>query len=386
MPIVRDVLAVCCCCALAYYVLATVAGLLFSGRPRKPVQIPNPAPSVALIKPLHGWDEELAANLRSFMELDYPNPEYVFGISGDDDPARLAIDGMRRGFPGARIAQTVGDEPATNRKVGKLMRMLRQPPASEILVMSDADVRVDRDYLKRLVAELSEGEHIGMVTCVYKGAAPAGSLGARLEASFINTDFTPTAILSYYLEPMRHAFASTVAIRQSTLASVGGMDSVKNSYGDDFALARRVCAAGYRIVLSSSIVTMVTEKMTFRDFWSHQMRWAKVDRKIRPVSQMRMLINGPFWALLLLVVSGGAWPWVALALATLAGRTGMTAITLRKVLRLPAKLADVLLSLPKDLLMQIIWFRSLAGGTVEWRGRKLRLGPSGEMEEVPRRP
>lgn len=376
-------LAVCCCCALAYYALATAAGLLFSRRSWKPVQIPNPAPGVALIKPLHGWDEELAANLRSFMELDYPNPEYVFGISGDDDPARAAVDEMRRGFPDARIAQTVGDEPASNRKVGKLMRMLRRPPASEILVMSDADVRVDRDYLERLVAELDEDEQVGMVTCVYKGAAPAGSLGARLEASFINTDFTPTAILSYYLEPMRHAFASTVAIRQATLAAVGGMDSVKNAYGDDFALARRVAAAGYRIVLSSSIVTMVTEKMAFGDFWSHQMRWAKVDRKIRPVSQMRMLINGPFWAVLLLLVSGGGWPWLALALATLAARASMTAITLRKVLRLPAKLADVFLSLPKDILMQVIWFRSLAGDTVEWRGRKLRLGSSGEMEETP---
>lgn len=383
MLIVRDVFAVCCCCALAYYALATAAGLLFSRKSAKPARLPDPAPGVALIKPLHGWDEELAANLHSFMELDYPNREYVFGISADDDPARVAVDEMRQCFPAARITQTVGDEPATNRKVGKLMRMLRQPPASEILVMSDADVRVDRDYLKRLVAELTADERAGMVTCVYKGAAPAGGLGARLEASFINTDFTPTAILSNYLEPMRHAFASTVAIRQSTLAAVGGMESVKNSYGDDFALARRVCAAGYSIILSSSIVTMITEKMPFRDFWNHQMRWAMVDRKIRPISQARMLINGPFWALLLLLVSGGGWPWVALALGTLAARAGMTAITLRNVLRVPSNLADVPLALLKDILMQAVWIRSLGGDTVEWRGRKLRLSSSGEMEEVP---
>lgn len=317
------------------------------------------------------------------MELNYPNREYVFGITTEDDPARIAVDEMGRCFPDARITQTVGDEPAANRKVGKLMRMLRQPPASEILVMSDADVRVEQDYLKRLVAELNEDERVGIVSCIYKGAAPAGSLGARLEASFINTDFTPTAILSYYLEPMRHAFASTVAIRQSTLAAVGGMESVKNAYGDDFALARRVCAAGYRIVLSSSIVTMVTEKMTFRDFWNHQMRWAMVDRKIRPISQARMLTNGPFWALLLLLVSGGGWPWIALALAALAARAGMATVSLRHVLRSPAKLSDVALTLLKDLLMQAVWLRSLIGNTVEWRGRKLRLNTSGEMEEVP---
>lgn len=383
MLVVRDIFAFCCCCSLAYYVLTVAAGLLFARRGSKlPAATPT-APSAALLKPLHGSDDELATNLRSFMELDYPNREYIFGVTDEDDPARAVVEAIRRGYPDARITTTVGDEPATNRKVGKLLRMLRQPPASEVLVMSDADVRVDRDYLRRVMAELESNPQNGMVTCVYKAIAPAGGLGARLEASFLNTDFAPTAILSYFLEPMRHAFAATVAIRQATLTAVGGLKSVKNCYGDDFALARRVAAAGCKIVLSSSIVTMVTERMAFREFWSHQLRWAMVDRKIRPVSQFRMLINGPFWALLLLFASGLSLPWIALAVATLAARLAMAALTYQRVLRLRVKLADLALTLVKDIIMQAVWLRSLAGSTVEWRGRKLRLTSSGQMEEVP---
>lgn len=383
MAVLRDVFIVCCCCSMGYYLLATVAGLRFARRAARPPALPAALPGVALIKPMHGYDGELTANLRTFMELDYAKKEYVFGASSEDDTALRAVEEIKRAYPAARIKQSVGDEPSANRKVGKLMRMLREPPESEILVMSDADVRVDRDYLRRLVAEIESDEKIGMVTCAYKGVAPQGGLGARLEANFINTDFTPTAILSYYLEPMRHAFASTVAIRQGTLKEVGGLGAVKNSYGDDFALARRVASAGYKIVLSSSIVTMVTEKMPFRDFWDHQMRWAMVDRKIRPISQARMLINGPFWALLLVVASDFRWPLVVLALATLAARLGMAALTFRRVLRLPVRLGELFLTPVKDILMQAVWVRSLTGDTVEWRGRKLRLLPTGEMEEVP---
>lgn len=379
---IRDVLFVFCCCSIVYYLLATAAGLLFSRRAGKSPALPAELPGVALLKPLHGYDDNLSANLRSFMALDYPKKEYIFGITAEDDPALRALNEIKRDYPEARISQTVGDEPSTNRKVGKLLRMLKRPPESGILVMSDADVRVDRDYLHRLVGELEADGKTGMVTCVYKAIAPQGSPGARLEANFINTDFAPTAILSYFLEPMRHAFASTVAIRQSTLKEVGGLEAVRNSYGDDFALARRVSSKGYKIKLSGSIVTMVIEEAPFRDFWGRQMRWAMVDRKIRPISLARVLINGPFWALLLLLASGFGWLWLAMVTVTVAARLAMTAITLRQVLRLPVHLADLLLTPLKDILMQAVWFRSLVGNTVEWRGRKLRLLPTGEMEEV----
>jgi ceramide glucosyltransferase len=382
LTLLRDFFLFGCCASLIYYLLVWATGILFSRRAAKTPPLLADPPTVALLKPLHGWDEHLLPNLKSFMDLDYPDKEFIFGITTEDDPAVSALDEIRRLYPEARITETVGEEVSTNRKVGKLLRMLRQPPSSEILVMSDADVRVDRDYLRRIVVELDGEKKIGMVTCVYKAIAPQNTFGAKLEALFINTDFTPTAILSYYLEPMRHAFASTVAIRQSVLKEAGGLEAVKNSFGDDFALARRVAAQGYRIRLSSSIVTMVMEKLTFREFWDHQLRWARVDRKIRPLSLARMLINGPFWALMLLLASGFGMPWLAVAGLTLAARLGLTAWTYAAVLRLPARLSELLLVPLKDLLMQIVWLASLQGDTVEWRGRKLRLLPTGEMEEI----
>ena len=381
MAIIRDVAFLCACVSIVFYVMTAVASFFFIRRAARPHPLPSDPPSVALLKPLHGYDQDLAANLESFLDLDYPNKEYIFGVTSEYDPALPVLNHIERQYPGARIMRTTGDEPSVNRKVGKLLRILRQPPASEILVMSDADVRVEPDYLRRIVAEITASDKIGMVTCTYRGIASRGSLGARLEALYINTDFTPTAILSYYIEPMRHAFAATVAIRQRTLEQAGGLEAVKNSFGDDFALARRVAAAGFRIELSSSIVSMMTERMSLRDFWDHQMRWARVDRKIRPTSLARMAINGPFWALALMLASGFSFPAAVVGIAVLASRLSMAAWISRGVLRLPLRFADLVLTPVKDLIMQAVWLASLGGDTVEWRGRKLRLLSTGEMEE-----
>ena len=236
-----DFLVVCCCCSLAYYVLVTVAGLLFVRSARRFSPTVSGRPTVAILKPLLGWDEGLTENLASFVNQSYPAKDLVFGINSTDDLARRAVETVRLNYPSAKITETVGDEPSSNRKVGKLLRMLRNTPPVDILVMTDADARVDHDYLARVISELTQNNGVGMVTCASKAIAPAGSLGARLEASFINTDFTPVAFLSYYLEPTRYALAATIAVRQDTLKEIGGLESVRNRYGDDFALAHNAC-------------------------------------------------------------------------------------------------------------------------------------------------
>jgi ceramide glucosyltransferase len=381
--IAGDFLLVCCCSSLAYYVLVTLAGLVFARSARRVSPVISGRPSVAILKPLLGWDEALTENLASFIIQTYPAKDLVFGVNSTDDLAGRAVETVRLNYPSARITETVGYEPSSNRKVGKLLRMLKNTPSADILVLTDADARVDRDYLARVISELTEDNQVEIVTCTSKAVAPAGSLGGRLEASFINTDFTPVAFLSYYLEPTRYALAATIAIKQETLKEIGGLESVRNCYGDDFALAQRAIAKGYQIRLSSSIVTTTVGEMSLRDFWTRQTRWAIVDRRIRPVSQIRLLINGPFWAsLILLLAPFVPTAYVFVALTTIAARLAMAAIFSKQVFRLPARTADIALTLVKDLIMQGVWIRSLIGNTVEWRGRKLYLLPNGEMQEV----
>src|SRR5207247_3796751 len=75
-----------------------------------------------------------------------------------------------------------------NIKVSNLAQMAREAKY-DILVVSDSDIRVPSDYLRRVVAPLSDS-NVGLVTCLYRGVA-SGTLGARLASFGISREFIP---------------------------------------------------------------------------------------------------------------------------------------------------------------------------------------------------
>ena len=64
---------------------------------------------------------------------------------------------LRAPYQFANMTVTVGDEPGcSNRKIAKLIRMAeRASDKTDIFVLSDADISVEPDHLKRVVAELT---------------------------------------------------------------------------------------------------------------------------------------------------------------------------------------------------------------------------------------
>jgi ceramide glucosyltransferase len=372
----------CLYSSLGYYVAACLAGLRFAlESAASPKPLPERPPSVLLLRPLHGFSEQMLENVRNLLDVDYPNKKFVFGATSEHDGSALIAREIERDHPPFDVVATIGQSRAGNPKVGKLLWMLGRAPQAEILVMSDADGAVRRDHVRRLVGELAE-ERVGLVTCIYCGRPAVGDVGARLEALFINTDFAPIAILSKYLESARHAYASCIAMKKSVLDSIGGLEAVKDCFGDDLVLGRKVADAGYRIKVSTALVIMTTEEKTVFDFWRHQLRGWRVDRRIRPISLGRILINGTFWACALLAIGGLSAANLKLAAGTLAARLIMTAFMTLLVFRLPLKLGDLFLVLFKDLLLAGIWAASLIGNTVEWGGRQRRLTADGKMQEV----
>ena len=124
-----------------------------------------------------------------------------------------------------------------------------------------------------------------------------------MEALFINTDFAPQVILAEALEPMHYALGATIAVKREALEAIGGFRALKDLLADDFHLGSKVAEAGYKIELSSSIVTVACEDHDFADFWHHQLRWARTYRHVRPLSLATIFIHGPFWALMYIIAN-----------------------------------------------------------------------------------
>jgi len=369
--------------SMFYYAAATLAAIRFSKRASSPLPpLPKVPPRVAVLKPLHGSTNSLAANLVSFLEIAYPRVEFYFGVESYEDAAAEIPVALRQRYQYANITLVIGEEPnCSNRKIAKLVKMADRADKAEVFVLSDADVSVERDYLKRIVGELMSDEKIGIVTCAYR-ARPGGSFASRLEALYVNTDFVPQILLAEMFEPMHYALGATIAIKRQVLEAAGGFRAVKNMLADDFYLGNFVNSQGYEIKLSDSIVTLTCEEKSFADFWHHQLRWARTYRTVRPISIATILMHGPFWALVLLAVTRGSAAAFAALVLVVAARLAMSAAIVGRVLKMPELLSSLWLVPFKDLIMTGVWFGSLLSNKVMWAGRQFKVIRGGAMREV----
>jgi ceramide glucosyltransferase len=372
------------CISVGYYAATMAAAWRFRRRvATQPRPLPKIAPRVTLLKPLHGVTDSLPDDLLSFMEVDYPRKEYLFGVSSYEDPAAQIALAFKPRYQFAQITLCVGRDPsAANRKVGKLIKMVPRASRPDVFVLSDADIAVEPDYLRRVVGDLYADEKIGLVTCAYCAQPARPDLGARLEALYINTDFMPMAVLADSFEPLHYAFGATIAIRKSVLEEIGGFEAIKDLLADDFHLGNRAVQRGYKIGLSSALVTIVPGERTFADFWHHQLRWARTYKTVRPVSVGTILTHGPFWALILMLAGGFSAASIAIAAATVGVRLAMGAMMIGGVAKLPLFISDLGLLLVKDFCITGIWFTSLLGKTVRWGDRQFKITSEGRLEEI----
>jgi ceramide glucosyltransferase len=375
--------AACCVASVLYYVAACVIAMRFARRASSPpAPLPKVAPRVAVLKPLHGASGNLLENLISYLELDYPKVEFIFGVSGYDDQAAAVAVALKPQYPFRQITLVVGEEPAcANRKVAKLIGMAERPARAEIFLLSDADVSVERDHLRRVVSELDADEQLGLITCLYRAKA-SGGLASRLEALFVNTDFVPLVMISKTIEPLRYSLGATVAIKRKALDAIGGFQRLKDLLADDYYLGKFATDCGYKIGLSNSIVTIRTEERRFAEFWNHQLRWVRTYRTTRPISLATVVLHGPFWASVLLAAARCSIFALILFAAVITTRIVTSRLIIEKVLGLKDQRNNAWLAPLKDLVMTAVWAAGLFSNEVLWGGRRLRIQRDGTMREV----
>src|SRR5437899_9222309 len=277
---------------------------------------PQDTPPVSILKPLKGGDPEIYNSLRRHCVQDYPEYEIIFGVSDHRDPAVEIIERLIREFPQLTIQLVICQKDlGTNTKVSNLAQML--PVARyDHLIVNDGDIRVEPDYLRRVIAPLNDSK-VGMVTCLYRGVA-APTLGSRLESIGISTDFSGGVLAARQIEGgMRFGLGSTLAFRRRDLEAIGGFESIVDYLADDYEIGRRLAAHGYRVCLSEVIVETFLPDYSLREYVRHQLRWARSIRDSRRWGYMGLLVTFGFpWSFVnLLVTRWAGWAWGMLAIA-----------------------------------------------------------------------
>lgn len=356
--------------SLIYCVLVVIAARNYLAQ-----QIPlddHPA-AISVLKPLSGIDEGLEANLRSFFEQDHPDFEILFAVRESSDPAAAIARALMEKFPHrpARLLIT-GNPPYPNAKVYSLELMVGEA-LHEIVVMSDSDIRVQRDFLRSIAAEFSS-ERVSVATCPYRAIA-GSSPWSQLEAEGMNTDFLAGLLVARFMEGVKFAVGPTIAARKEALTAIGGFAKLRNYLAEDFVLGKFAAQAGMGVILSRTIVDHRIGSQNLRASIAHRLRWARSTRRSRPSGYLGQLFTHPLLLALLVCVLQPAWWPVLIVAAALRGLAAYA--TCAWILRTQPRWHLLLI---EDLLRFVFWFAGFFGNTIVWRGRHYFLHPDGRFE------
>jgi ceramide glucosyltransferase len=351
-----------------YYVLALVAALR---RGAKFQQSAAALPGVSVLKPVHGWDDHLAHAIATHAAQRYPEFELLLGVRDTDTRALEEIRQAQRTFPACDIRIVPVATVMPNGKVGSL-HDLAEAARHPILVINDADICVQPDYLERVTQPLQD-VRTGLVTALYR--ATAQSTPARFEALGVATEFAPSVLVARLLGVAEFALGSTMAVRAADLQRIGGFRSIGDFLADDYQLGVHITRLGLHVVFADTIVETTLGSGTWSDVWSHQVRWSRTIRVSRPSGYYGYVVTqATFWACVAL--AGGYWQ---IAAAVLAIRLAAGIVAAGAVLQDRASLSRWWLIPVRDLFGFAVWLAAASGRTVEWRGQHLTLTPDGRI-------
>jgi len=370
--VLAAVLLLLLCGAIVYSVMQIIAANRYLAVRPPALRTTEP---ISILKPLSGLDLGLESNLRTFFEQDYTKFEILFAIRSNTDPAISVVSKLQGDYPNiaSRLVVT-GEPPYPNGKVFGLDRMMSQAK-NDLVVMSDSDIRVDRDLLKTVAAEFQD-EKLGVATCPYR-AVPGSSFWSKLEATGMNTDFWGGALVARMLEGMRFAVGPTIAARRKAIQAIGGFDRVKDYLAEDFVIGKFAAEAGEGVILSSYVIEHHIGSANLSENIMHRLRWARSTRRSRPAGYVGQLFTMPLPLAVLVCAAAPSW-WPVLPVTIVIRLLSAYTVSTR-VLR--SKLNWFLLPI-EDLMGFCFWLAGFFGNTISWRGRRYRLFADGRFEQI----
>jgi len=336
-------------------------------------------PPVTVLKPLCGAEPDTYACLRSFCVQEFPDYQVVFGVSDANDPVIPIVQRLQREYPHRDLSLVIDRRlHGSNRKVSNLINMMAVA-RHDYLVLSDSDVRVESDYLGRIVAPLSD-EQVGIVTCCYRGVARAG-IWSILGSMFINQWFMPSVRVAAMMGFRSFAFGASIAIRRDVLSRIGGFSAIAGQLADDYRLGELTRRLGLITVLSDvEVETMVGEQSAL-ELVAHELRWRRTIRILSPSGYGFSFITFglPVTAVQIAVTGGAAAAFAIFAITVLANaslhlRTDRSRFRRAKLLLVPLR----------DLLHFALWGWSFATRRVQWRSVLYRVTEDGSVQPVVR--
>ena len=359
-----------------YFLLAASVVTRFMAVPTLPA---IDRPSVTLLKPLHFDSPGLERDLDTFLAQDYDAPiQIVFGVQNANDPAIAIVEHLRARHPATDIELVVDTRVyGHNAKISNLINMAERA-RNEVIVLSDSDISVTRDWLSKVTGELFQ-PGVGAVTCPYTGLAGA-SAWSTLAAMGTSYDFLPSVVFGTWWGIAHACLGSTIALRSTTLAQIGSFEAFRDFLADDYEMGRAVRHRGQRVAVLPFAVSHRCTEQSVGELVSHELRWRRTIRVLRPFEHFGTLITYPFpLALAAVALLGGSLFSIVSVLATIGARIVLK-FSVERAFKTCA--GPVWLMPVRDIISFAVFLLSFFGQKVAWRGARFEVRPSGAISQL----
>ncbi len=345
-------------------------------------------PPIALLRPCEGAEPDLLANLLSSLRAHYGGPRRVlFLVPSADDPAYAIVlaaiaTARGEGGPAASVVLT-GPAPRQNRKVAQLLAGLTHCD-EEIVVTIDSDVRLGDADLPALIAALRPGPGSTVAAAFASPVEVAPQTPwDRVSAALVGG--SPQNFLALYglyglYGGVPSMAGALCALRRDALLACGGFAGLLTYLGEDYELARRLTARGYRVALSRGPARCTDGGRSFGQVVARVARWLTVVRAQRPL----LLVTYPLFMaatpLLLLVTLLARSAKLGVYAAALLGLRMLLSAALRRLQgQRCGPLTAAVEVLAAELLLWLGLGQALWTRRISWRGHHFRIGRGGVM-------
>ena len=289
--------------AMALSIWAFEVARMFARRAAKAIAqspgVPKKPPSIAVILPIKGVEEDTAENLRALVKLTYPRLRFLFAVESDDDPVIPLLKQMSLQLPeDKRLASKIivaGHTTSRGQKIhNQLAAVARTTSADDILVFMDADARPHDRWLPALISPLTDPE-VGAATgyrLYLPNLAPTANL-ASTQVSVIN------AIIAALAGPAarNQAWGGSMAIKRTYFYDFGIDQAWQHALSDDYVLTiqvKHIHKKAIRFVHSCFVAS--SANFNWHTFFEFAPRQYKITRICSPWIWLTAVVGSSLYA------------------------------------------------------------------------------------------
>ena len=217
------------------------------------------AARVSVVVCAYNAADTLEDNLRSLEQLTYPDYEIILVNDGSKDRTAEIAHGRTR----VRVIDIPNGGLSAARNVGLA------EATGDIVAYTDADTRVDRDWLTFLVQPFLTSDVVGSggPNVVPPDDPPMAQCIARAPGS-------PTHVL---LDDRiaEHVPGCNMAFRRDALLAIGGFNPIYLRAGDDVDVCWRLQARGWKIGFASAALVWHHHRSSVKAYWRQQVGYGE---------------------------------------------------------------------------------------------------------------